>query len=82
MRRGNERESPGRNGLDGADVTCSGDEVVPPTLGLVLVLCAWRYVALPAGTISLAYGMRKLPTKVFLYDPVFVSLARPETTQR
>lgn len=51
-----------------------GDEVVPPTLGLVLILTAWRYVALPAATIAMAYGFRKsLPTKVFLYDPVFVS---------
>lgn len=64
-------------GLDGADVSFSGDDVVPPTLGLVLTLSAWRYIALPAGTIALAYGMRKLPTKVFLYDPVFVSLAIP-----
>lgn len=49
-------------------------EVVPPTLGLVLILSAWRYVALPAATIAMAYGFRTaLPTRVFLYDPVFVS---------
>ncbi|KAJ9120329.1 hypothetical protein QFC24_005283 [Naganishia onofrii] len=48
------------------------EEKVPPTLGLVLTLAAWKYVALPAAMIAMAYGFRKsLPTKVFLYDPVF-----------
>ncbi|KAJ9112236.1 hypothetical protein QFC22_006320 [Naganishia vaughanmartiniae] len=50
----------------------SPEEKVPPTLGLVLTLAAWKYVALPAAMIAIAYGFRKsLPTKVFLYDPVF-----------
>jgi hypothetical protein len=47
---------------------------LPPTLGSVLLICAWRYFALPAISIAIVYGMRKhLPVAAFIHDPVFVS---------
>lgn len=51
----------------------AADEVVPPTLGVVLTLTLWRYIVLPIITIAMVYGFRKTSTRVFLYDPVFVS---------
>ena len=51
-------------------------KALPPTLGSVLLVCAWRYFALPAISIAIVHGMRKhLPVKAFIHDPVFVSMA-------
>lgn len=58
-------------GLKAGSARRKADEVVPPTLGVVLSLTIWRYLGLPAVTIAIMYGMRKVSTRVFLYDPVF-----------
>ncbi|ODO03280.1 hypothetical protein I350_06130 [Cryptococcus amylolentus CBS 6273] len=50
----------------------SEEEPVPPTLGTVLILSAWRYAAIPAITLPIVKGLRHIPsTKVFLQDPAF-----------
>ncbi|WVW81419.1 hypothetical protein I302_103412 [Kwoniella bestiolae CBS 10118] len=44
----------------------------PPTLGTVLTLVAWRFIAIPAVVLSVVYGFRKIPsTKAYLQDPTF-----------
>lgn len=58
-------------GLKAGSSKRKADQVIPPTLGVVLLLTVWRYLALPAVTIAIMYGMRKTSTRVFLYDPVF-----------
>ncbi|WVF66676.1 hypothetical protein IAT40_001417 [Kwoniella sp. CBS 6097] len=47
-------------------------ETVPPTLGTVLLLVTWRYIATPAIVMSVIRGFRKIPsTKAYLQDPAF-----------
>jgi hypothetical protein len=49
-------------------------KTIPPTLGFVMLICFWRYFALPAISIAIVYGFRNgLPLKAFSHDPVFVS---------
>lgn len=60
--------------LDVGDDDDRDKKALPPTLGSVLLICAWRYFALPAISIAIVYGTRKhLPIKAFIHDPVFVS---------
>ncbi|KAG7530442.1 hypothetical protein FFLO_05041 [Filobasidium floriforme] len=55
-----------------AEVDKKDKKPLPPTLGSVLLICAWRYFALPAISIAIVYGMRKhLPIASFIHDPVF-----------
>jgi hypothetical protein len=52
-------------------------KTIPPTLGFVMLICFWRYFALPAISIAIVYGFRNgLPLKAFSHDPVFVSWIR------
>lgn len=52
----------------------SSDKEVPPTLGYVILISVWRYLALPAVSIAIVYGFReRLSLKAFLHDPAFVS---------
>ncbi|WWC57731.1 uncharacterized protein I303_100265 [Kwoniella dejecticola CBS 10117] len=44
----------------------------PPSLGTVLTLVVWRFIAIPAIVLSTVYGFRKIPsTKAYLQDPAF-----------
>ncbi|WWC67195.1 uncharacterized protein I206_101102 [Kwoniella pini CBS 10737] len=44
----------------------------PPSLGTVLTVVAWRFIAIPAVVLSTVYGFHKIPsTKVYLQDPAF-----------
>ncbi|OCF34749.1 mitochondrial carrier protein [Kwoniella heveanensis BCC8398] len=55
----------------GANKHAAG-ETVPPTLGTVLLLVTWRYIATPAIVISVIRSFRKIPsTKAYLQDPAF-----------
>ncbi|WVQ94289.1 hypothetical protein IAU59_001368 [Kwoniella sp. CBS 9459] len=61
----------------GAKIRAGGNkhaagETIPPTLGTVLLLVAWRYIATPAIVISVIRGFRKIPsTRAYLQDPAF-----------
>ncbi len=47
---------------------------VPPTLGTVLIITFWRYIITPVIVLAIVYGFRQIPsTRVYLYDPAFVS---------
>ncbi|ORY23711.1 mitochondrial carrier domain-containing protein [Naematelia encephala] len=44
----------------------------PPALGSVLIVTFWRLVCIPIISVSIVYGLRKIPsTKFFLYDPAY-----------
>ncbi|WVR03203.1 hypothetical protein IAU60_000194 [Kwoniella sp. DSM 27419] len=60
------------SGIRAGEKLRHADEKVPPTLGTVLLIATWRYIATPAIVISVVRGFRKIPlTRVFLQDPAF-----------
>jgi hypothetical protein len=78
IRAGEKKECVWRGVAVGSCADCrptrSAEDSIPPTLGTVLLITAWRYVAIPAIVVSIVHGFRKIPSsKVYLQDPAFVS---------